>query len=274
MANANTNHKIASPAVIQVNNLNAHYGKVQILKNINLCLEQGNILVIMGGSGSGKSTLMKHLLALKKPSSGQVLIEGSDINKINAKALAKQRMRMGVAFQGGALLSSLTVGENIKLPLHHHHKLDAKTIDIMTRLKLDLMNLGGAEHLMPSQLSGGMLKRAGLARAVIQDPKLLFFDEPSAGLDPVTSVELDQLILKLRSAMSMSIVVVTHDLDSAFTIADKITILNEGEIIITGTVDEIKQCADERVQNLIHRKARNNQVDGDKFLKHLTTGMQ
>jgi len=140
----------------------------------------------------------------------------------------------------------------------------------MTRLKLELMNLAGFEDLMPSELSGGMLKRAGLARAVIMDPKILFFDEPSAGLDPVTSVELDELILKLRTAMNMTIVVVTHELESAFTIADRIAVLFDGEMVITGTVDEIKACADERVINLINRTPREIQIDAEKYLKRLT----
>jgi phospholipid/cholesterol/gamma-HCH transport system ATP-binding protein len=156
--------------------------------------------------------------------------------------------------------------------LKHHTALDDQTIDIMTRLKLELMNLAGFENLMPSELSGGMLKRAGLARAVIMDPQLLFFDEPSAGLDPVTAVELDELILKLRSAMNMTIIVVTHELESAFKIADKITVLFDGEIAITGTVDEIKNSSDQRIQNLINRRPRDETVDAEQYMKRLTTG--
>jgi len=261
-----------SSILIEVNKVDSAYGDRQVLKDISLKVKQGEILVIMGGSGSGKSTLLKNMLGLMKPNSGSIQIDGMDINTANKAEIFKLRRTMGVAFQGGALLSSLSVGDNIKLPLRQHTDLDENTISIMTRLKLELMNLAGFEDLMPSELSGGMLKRAGLARAVIMDPKILFFDEPSAGLDPVTSVELDQLILELRKAMNMTIIVVTHELESAFTIADRITVLFDGEVVITGTVDEIKACEDERVVNLINRTPREVQIDAEKYLSRLTKG--
>ena len=257
---------------IKIKDLNTYYGEHQVLKDINLSIKKGEIMVIMGGSGSGKSTLLNTMLGLKKPSCGEVSFNGQNICSAQNKELLKLRRSMGVAFQGGALLSSLSVGDNIKLPLRHHTNLDEKTISIMMRLELEMMNLAGFENLMPSELSGGMLKRAGLARAVVMDPKILFFDEPSAGLDPVTSVELDQLVLKLRAAKNMTIVVVTHELESAFTIADRITILFDGEIVITGTVNEIKACSDERVINLINRSPREVQVDAEKYLARLTEG--
>jgi len=263
---------LATENIIEVKKLVSHYGERQILNNVDFSVKKGEIRVIMGGSGSGKSTLLNHMLALLKPTSGTIKIDELDLLKANRKDLTKLRQKMGVAFQGGALFSSMTVGENIKLPLKHHTELDDNTIDIMTRLKLELMNLAGFENLMPSELSGGMLKRAGLARAVIMDPKLLFFDEPSAGLDPVTAVELDELILKLRDAMNMTIVVVTHELESAFKIADKITVLFDGEVVMTGTVDEIKQSSDERIQNLINRRPRNDVVDAEQYIQRLTTG--
>jgi len=262
----------AANAIIDVKNLVSHYGDRQILKNVDFSVQPGEVRVIMGGSGSGKSTLLNHLLALLKPTSGTIEVDGVDVVNADRKTLAKLRQKTGVAFQGGALFSSMTVGENIKLPLQQHTDLDDHTIDIMTRLKLELMNLAGFEDLMPSELSGGMLKRAGLARAVIMDPKLLFFDEPSAGLDPVTSVELDELILKLKAAMNMTVVVVTHELESAFKIADKITVLFDGEVAITGTVDEIKNSTDERIQNLINRRPRNDVIDAEQYLQRLTTG--
>jgi len=263
---------LATENIIEVKKLVSHYGERQILNNVDFSVKKGEIRVIMGGSGSGKSTLLNHMLALLKPTSGTIKIDELDLLKANRKDLTKLRQKMGVAFQGGALFSSMTVGENIKLPLKHHTELDDNTIDIMTRLKLELMNLAGFENLMPSELSGGMLKRAGLARAVIMDPKLLFFDEPSAGLDPVTAVELDELILKLRDSMNMTIVVVTHELESAFKIADKITVLFDGEVVMTGTVDEIKQSSDERIQNLINRRPRNDVVDAEQYIQRLTTG--
>jgi phospholipid/cholesterol/gamma-HCH transport system ATP-binding protein len=261
-----------SPPLIAINNLSSAYGDKQVLNDINLSVNTGEIMVIMGGSGSGKSTLLNNMLGLITPTAGEILYSGNNICHQTTSELNKLRRTMGVAFQGGALLSSLSVGENIKLPLRHHTNLDENTISIMTRLKLELMNLAGFEDLMPAELSGGMLKRAGLARAVIMDPKLLFFDEPSAGLDPVTSVELDELILKLRTAMNMTIVVVTHELESAFKIADRITVLFGGDVVITGTVEEIKACEDERVVNLINRSPREVQIDAEEYLLRLTGG--
>jgi phospholipid/cholesterol/gamma-HCH transport system ATP-binding protein len=256
--------------LIEVVGVDSFYGERQVLRNVNLSIQRGEILVVMGSSGSGKSTLFKHILGLLQPTAGKILIKGLDICQANAQQMIELRRTMGVAFQGGALLSSMSVGDNIKLPLRQHTSLDEQTISIMTRLKLEMMNLAGFEDLMPAELSGGMLKRAGLARAVIMDPKLLFFDEPSAGLDPVTSAELDELILKLRTAMNMTIVVVTHELESAFKIADRITILFDGENVITGTVDEIRNCTDERVVNLINRKPRDEQIDAQSYLRRLT----
>jgi len=259
-------------ALIRVKDLDSAYGERKVLSDINLEVKQGEILVIMGGSGSGKSTLLKNMLGLMKPSAGEIMFNGTDLCRVDPQGLSKLRQSMGVAFQGGALLSSLSVGDNIKLPLRQHTDLDEKTISIMARLKLELMNLADYEDLMPSELSGGMLKRAGLARAVIMDPKILFFDEPSAGLDPVTSVELDQLILNLRAAMNMTIIVVTHELESAFTIADRMVVLFDGEIVTSGNVKEIRACTDKRVVNLINRLPRESHLDADKYLSRLTKG--
>ena len=163
----------------------------------------------------------------------------------------------------------MSVGENVQLPLYEHTKLDRKTMQIMSRMKLEVVNLGGFEDLMPAQLSGGMIKRAAVARAIVMDPKLMFFDEPSAGLDPVVSAELDELILRLRDAMKMTIVVVTHELESAFSIADRITILDKGHILLTGTVDEVKASENERVQSLLNRTPSNEEVHADEYLRRL-----
>jgi len=177
---------------------------------------------------------------------------------------------MGVAFQGGALLSSMTVGENVQLPLVEHTRLDRKTMQIMARMKLEVVNLGGFENLMPAQLSGGMIKRAAVARAIVMDPRLMFFDEPSAGLDPVVSAELDELILRLRDAMQMTIVVVTHELESAFKIADRITVLDKGHILMTGTVAEVKASDNERIQSLLNRRPSTEELAADEYLARLT----
>ena len=247
--------------VIEVRDLVSHYGERQILNNVSLSIKRGEIMVIMGGSGSGKTTLLRTLLGLNAPTSGDIKLMNQSIIGLSTKELYKIRQQFGVSFQGGALFSSMSVRENIQLPLSEHTKLDQKTMDIMCRLKLEVVNLSGFEDLMPAELSGGMLKRVALARAIIMDPKLLFFDEPSAGLDPVVSAELDELIVRLKDAMNMTIIVVTHELESAFRIADRITVLDQGTVLITGTVDEVKNCDNERVQNLLNRRARNEHVD-------------
>ena len=256
--------------VIQVENLVTHYGQRKILDEINFSVKKGEIMVIMGGSGSGKSTLLRYLLGLETPTSGRIKLLGKDITKMNGQEMHDMCKNMGVAFQGGALFGSMTVGENVRLPLCEHTKLDENTMRIMSRMKLEVVNLAGFEDLMPSELSGGMIKRAALARAVVMDPKLLFFDEPSAGLDPVASAELDELILRLREAMNMTIVVVTHELDSAFKIADRITVLDHGEILLCGTVDEVRNADNERIQNLLNRRPRDETLDVDEYLQRLT----
>ncbi|MEQ1515702.1 MAG: ATP-binding cassette domain-containing protein [Usitatibacteraceae bacterium] len=255
---------------IEVNDLISHYGDREILHNINLTVAQGEIMVIMGGSGSGKSTLLRHLLGLNRPTSGAVKLLGQDITRIPSHELFALRRQIGVSFQGGALFNSMSVAENVALPLREHTKLDDNTIQIMARMKLELVNLNGFEDLMPSELSGGMLKRAALARAIALDPRLLFFDEPSAGLDPVASVELDELILNLQEAMGMSIVVVTHELESAFKIADRITVLDQGNILLTGTVEEVRGSDHPRIVSLLRRKPRHDEVDADAYLQRLT----
>lgn len=255
---------------IEVQNLDTHYGDRQILEKVNMRVYENEIMVVMGGSGSGKSTLLRHLLGLEQATSGSIYLLGKDITKLTEDEMYDLRKEMGVSFQGGALFGSLTVGENVQLPLKEHTRLDDKTMQIVSRMKLEVVNLSGFENMMPSELSGGMIKRVALARAIVMDPKLLFFDEPSAGLDPVTSAELDELILKLRDAMKMTMVVVTHELDSAFKIADRITVLDQGEVLICGTVEEVKNCAIERVQALLNRQIRDDTVDADAYLRRLT----
>ena len=257
-------------SAIEVNDLVTHYGPREILHGIDLSINEDEIMIIMGGSGSGKSTLLRYLLGLGTPSSGSINLLGKDITKISNNEMHQLRQNMGVAFQGGALLSSMTVGENVKLPLREHTNLDEKTMEIMARMKLEVVNLGGFEKMMPAELSGGMIKRAALARAIVMDPKLMFFDEPSAGLDPVVSAELDELILELRDAMKMTIVVVTHELESAFKIADRITVLDQGNILMTDTVENIKNSDNERIQSLFNRRPSNDEVQADEYLNRLT----
>jgi phospholipid/cholesterol/gamma-HCH transport system ATP-binding protein len=256
--------------VIEVENLVTHYGTRRILNNVNMTVYAGEIMVIMGGSGSGKSTLLRYLLGLHQPTSGSIKLLGHDITRMTAKEMDEMRKNMGVSFQGGALFNSMTIGENVCLPLREHTHLDENTMQIMSRMKLSVVNLAGFEGLKPAQLSGGMIKRAALARAIIMDPKLLFFDEPSAGLDPVAAAELDDLILRIRKALNTTIVVVTHDLDSTFRIADRITVLDQGNILMIGTVDEVRNSNNERIQSLLNREASKVDIDPDEYLRRLT----
>ncbi len=263
---------MSAAAAIEVSRLVTHYGSRLILDDIDFRAGYGEIMVIMGGSGSGKSTLLRHLLGLHRPSSGSIRLLGKDITTASPAEMHDLRRNMGVSFQGGALLSSMTVAENVMLPLREHTALDEQTMHIIARMKLEVVNLGGFGDLKPSQLSGGMIKRAALARAIAMDPKLLFFDEPSAGLDPVVAAELDELILKLRDTMKMTIVVVTHELDSAFKIADRITVLDNGRILLMGSVAEVRNSNIERVQNLLNRRPREEEIDADAYLRRLTEG--
>jgi phospholipid/cholesterol/gamma-HCH transport system ATP-binding protein len=262
----------ARPKVIEVEHLDWSFGPRPVLFDINLDVRQGEIMMIMGGSGSGKSTLLRHLVGLMPPLPGKIKLLGKDFGALKPMEKLDLRRRLGVAFQFGALFSSLTVAENVKLPLRELTKLNEKTMDIMARMKLEVVNLSGFGDLMPAALSGGMVKRASIARAIIMDPKLLFLDEPSSGLDPAVSSALDDLILRLREAMDISVVVVTHDIDSAFKIGDRITILDRGRILACERVEDIRNSTNERVQNLLNRRADEVAVDPGEYLRRLTGG--
>ncbi len=241
-------------AAIDVKGLVTYYGDREILRDISLSIPRGKTTVILGGSGCGKSTLLKHLIGLLRPTRGSILINGKDITRMEEEELNEVRKRMGVLFQGAALLNSITVADNVALPIREHTKLKEPTIQIMVRMKLDLVGLSGFEKLYPSQLSGGMKKRAGIARAIALDPDLLFFDEPSAGLDPVTAAGLDELIIKLKDVFKMTIVVVTHELQSVFTIADYVIMLDLGRVIFSGTLDELRASDNPRIRMFLERR--------------------
>ena len=258
-------------SIIEVRDLNTSYGNRQILKGVNLDVRRGETLVILGRSGCGKSTLLRHLIGLAKPTGGSIKINGSDITKLNEEQMVPILKKLGMLFQGAALFNSMTVGENVALPLREHTELEESTIGIMTRIKLDLVELGGFENFKPSELSGGMKKRAGLARAIAMDPEILFCDEPSAGLDPVVAMGIDQLIIKLKKAFKMSIVVVTHELASVFEIADRIAMLHEGQIIAYGPPEELTQSTNPIVQQFLNREADENEIDSEKYLERLIT---
>ena len=252
---------------IEVKGLVTHYGDREILRNISLSIPKGKTTVILGGSGCGKSTLLRHLIGLLKPTSGSILINGRDITAMNETELNEVRKKFGMLFQGAALLNSLSIADNVALPVKEHTRLEDSTIQIMVRMKLDLVGLSGFGGFFPSQLSGGMKKRAGIARAMALDPEIIFFDEPSAGLDPVTAAGLDELILKLRDIFKMTIVVVTHELLSIFMIADYVIMLDAGSVIFSGTLEELKASGQPRIKKFLDRQAENEIYNPEDYLK-------
>jgi phospholipid/cholesterol/gamma-HCH transport system ATP-binding protein len=226
---------------LDVRGLHAHYGERAILQGVDLDVARGEVRVVLGGSGCGKSTLLKHCVGLLTPTAGEILVLGQPLHAMEGAARVALLQRIGVLFQGGALLGSITVGENVALPLREHTRMPEAVILEMVRLKLAAVEMSHAEHLLPSELSGGMRKRAALARALALDPDLLFCDEPSAGLDPLTSAELDELLLRLRDRFGMAIVVVTHELMSIRRIADRALMLSQGKVIADGPLAELEQ---------------------------------
>jgi phospholipid/cholesterol/gamma-HCH transport system ATP-binding protein len=212
-------------------------------------------LVILGGSGSGKSTLLRTLVGLERPSSGEIWLKSKNIAAISTAEMDELRKQIGMSFQGGALFGSMTVGENVALPLREHTKLEHSTIDIIVRMKLEQVGLTGFENYMPSQLSGGMKKRAAVARALAMDPEILFFDEPSAGLDPIIAAGVDELILELKKAFHMTIIVVTHELASAFLIADRMLLIDKGSVVAVGTKEDMRSSTHPRVRQFFDRIA-------------------
>ena len=246
----------STPPAIQVRSVTKTYGTRTVLDAINLDVRHGETLVILGGSGSGKSTLLRLMIGNERPNSGDILIDNGDgqksLRSMSPGDLDDYRRTIGVLFQSGALFNSMTVFDNVALPLREHTDLVEETIQIMVKIKLELVGLREHSEKMPAELSGGMKKRAGLARAIALDPKILFYDEPSAGLDPVTSAEIDQLILDLNNKLGVTSVVVTHEMDSAFRIADRMVLLDRGKFIVSGTPDEMRHSTDPLVKQFVH----------------------
>ena len=259
--------------VISARGLRVSYGDREVLHGIDFDVMHGECIVILGGSGSGKSTLLRTLVGLEKPSSGEVRVKGVDLSTAARRELDAIRKKIGLSFQGGALIGSMTVGENIALPLLEHSGLAASTIEVMVRIKLEQVGLSGFEHFSPSQLSGGMKKRAAVARALAMDPEILFFDEPSAGLDPILAAGIDDLILNLKKAYAMTLVVVTHELASAFLIADRIMLIDRGVILADGPAREIQQSTQPRVRQFLDRIADSSADDDVDHLRMYTEGI-
>jgi len=240
----NDNASARPEPIIRVVDLVKRFGNRTVLDGVNLAVYPGETMVIMGGSGCGKSTLLMHMTGSLFPDEGRVELFGQDLNGLDEAGLNAARLRFGILFQSGALFNSMTVGENVALPLREHSNVDDETIQIVVTMKLEQVGLREAADLMPAQISGGMKKRAGLARATSLDPEILFYDEPSAGLDPVTSAEIDQLMMDLSGKLGVTSVVVTHEMDSAFRIADRLAMLDRGRVVKVGPRSQFEALRD------------------------------
>ncbi|MBU1230188.1 MAG: ATP-binding cassette domain-containing protein [Proteobacteria bacterium] len=240
---------------IRLEGLTVGYGKTAVVSGIDVTLPGGKISVILGGSGCGKSTLLKHILMLQPALAGRIMIGSHDLAGLDRRGMHCLRQRMGVLFQDGALLGSLSLGDNVALPLREHTRLDEAAIRQRVLAKLALVGLEEFHDYYPNELSGGMRKRAGLARAMVMDPPLLFCDEPTSGLDPVNAAELDLLLLELKGSFEMTLVVVSHDLDSMRTIADHVVVLGEGKVLYNGPLAELEATTDEYLRRFLDRQA-------------------
>ena len=234
--------------MIRLVNVNKVYDGKYALRDINLTIKKGETLAVIGGSGSGKSTLLQLLVGLIRPDSGEIYIGGQEITHLSEKEMDKVRLNMGMVFQYSALFDSMTVGENVAFGLREYRKLPETKIQRIIKEKLDLVGLHGVEKKLPSELSGGMKKRVGLARAIAFEPDIIFYDEPSSGLDPITTAKIDELIVDMQKKLGVTSVVVTHDMASACRIADRIAMVYEGDLIAVDTVARFQQIEDERVQ--------------------------
>jgi phospholipid/cholesterol/gamma-HCH transport system ATP-binding protein len=267
----------ATEPVISVRDVVVSYGGRRVLDGINLDIRRGETMVLLGGSGSGKSTLLRHIIGLERPEAGQILVNGIDLATSLKKDLKRIRRSIGVAFQNPALFNSMSVEDNVALPLREHTRLAESTISLMTWIKLMVVGLADFGSHSPLELSGGMKKRAAVARALSLDPEILVFDEPSAGLDPIVAAELDELILALKRAFSMTLVVVTHEMASAFRIADRMAMLYQGSLIEVGTVEQLRTSQHPRIRQFFDgvpdQVVEPAVIDGH-FEKYLKEGLQ
>jgi phospholipid/cholesterol/gamma-HCH transport system ATP-binding protein len=255
---------------IAVEDLVVRYGDRTVLDGVSFEVHQGEIFVILGGSGSGKTTLLRTLVGLKRPAAGRILFQGEDFTAMSEEERIELRKKMGMSFQGSALLKSLSLTDNVALPLREHTPLEESTIDIMTRIKLELVGLGGFENYLPSEISGGMKKRAGIARAMAMDPEIIFYDEPSAGLDPIVAAGIDALIRKMQDTFKLTSVVVTHEMESVKLIADTVCMLKNGRVVGTGSLDELQRSDHPYIQQFFARRPDDEQSSDSKYARALT----
>ena len=255
--------------IIVVEDLVVRYGDRTVLDGVSFEVRRGEVFVILGGSGSGKTTLLRNLVGLMRPASGRILIKGEDFTAMSEEERIELRKQMGMSFQGSALLQSLSLADNVALPLREHTALEESTIDIMTRIKLELVGLGGFETYLPSELSGGMKKRAGIARAMAMDPEFIFYDEPSAGLDPIVAAGIDELIRKMQETFKLTSVVVTHEMESVKLIADSVCMLKGGRVAGVGTLDQLERSDHPYIQQFFARRPDDESSDSA-YAKSLT----
>lgn len=240
-----------SSAVIEVEDVHKRFGSVEVLRGVSFRVERGETLCILGGSGGGKSTLLKLLIGALRPTSGRIIVDGENIARLPERELDGFRRKIGVCFQSGALLNSMTVAENVALPLEHHSRQDPETISLVVKIKLQQVDLLHAADRRPSEISGGMIKRAAVARALALDPRFMFYDEPSAGLDPIATARIDRLINRLKESMGMTSVVVTHEMESVRRIADHVVLLDRGTILLDGTLVDLLSSSEPKVRQFV-----------------------
>jgi phospholipid/cholesterol/gamma-HCH transport system ATP-binding protein len=253
--------------MIEIKGLHKHFGGHEVLKGLDLTIKTGETLVIIGRSGCGKSVLLKHILGILEPDRGHILIDGIDISSLTLLKLDELRSKIGMLFQGAALFDSLTVEENVGFSLYEHTKLPRKEILERVQERLYMVGLEDIEDLMPASLSGGMKKRVGLARAICNDPKIILYDEPTTGLDPINADVINDLILRMQSRLDVTSIVVTHDMTSAYKVANRIAMLYDGKIIGMGTPDQIRNTTNPIIKQFITGSARGPITDAQR-LKH------
>ncbi|OGP20177.1 MAG: ABC transporter ATP-binding protein [Deltaproteobacteria bacterium GWA2_55_10] len=241
--------------MIKITGLKKYFGAKRVLDGVNLEIERGKITVIIGRSGEGKSVLIKHIIGLLRPDEGQIFLEGQEITAMKEKEFNEVRKRFGMLFQGAALFDSMTVGQNVGFPLKEHTDLSDEDVMKVVGEKLRRVGLTGVENLMPAELSGGMKKRVGLARAIVMDPEIVLFDEPTTGLDPIMSDSIADLVLDTQRSLKTTYILITHDIPFTYKIADKIAMLHEGRIVQEGTVDEMKKNPDPIIRQFLEGRA-------------------